>query len=75
MPWIEVDIDLDDFHDDDLIEEIEGRGYQVTKDPIPQNDGFTRERILYIMEMLRTNTDMVKDSVARDLYHDLRGML
>lgn len=73
MPWIEVDIDLDDFHDDDLIEEIEDRGYQVSKDPIPQ--GFTREQILYIMEMLRTNTDMVKDPVARDLYHDLRGML
>lgn len=28
---VDVDVDLDDYEDDDLIEEIERRGYAVTK--------------------------------------------
>lgn len=30
---VEVDIDLDDFDDEDLIEELEARGYQVSREP------------------------------------------
>lgn len=37
MPTFEqtvyVDVDADDFDDDDLIDELERRGYTVTKDP------------------------------------------
>lgn len=32
MPYVNVHIDLDDFDDDDLIEELESRGYTCTKD-------------------------------------------
>lgn len=32
--YIEVEVDLDDFATDDLIEEVESRGYTVTKDII-----------------------------------------
>ena len=40
MPTIttEVDIDLDDFYDDDLVEELEGRGYSVYKNNAGDQD-------------------------------------
>lgn len=30
MPYINIDVDLDEFDDDDLIEELEDRGYTVS---------------------------------------------
>ncbi len=30
---VEVDVDLDDFDDEEIIDYMEGRGYTVTKDP------------------------------------------
>lgn len=32
MPYVHVEIDLDDFDDDDLISELESRGYTCSKD-------------------------------------------
>jgi hypothetical protein len=37
MPYVNLYVELDDFDEDDLIEEIEDRGYTVTKN-IPQED-------------------------------------
>jgi hypothetical protein len=31
MPYVSVHIDLDDFAEDDLVEELESRGYTVSK--------------------------------------------
>lgn len=31
MPYVHVEVELDEFSDDDLIEELEGRGYSVTE--------------------------------------------
>lgn len=38
--WVEVDIDVDaeDFDDDELIEELEDRGYTVTKNSVSTKD-------------------------------------
>ena len=30
MPWIEIEVELNSFSDDTLIEELEGRGYDVS---------------------------------------------
>ena len=73
MPRVEVDVYLDDFDTSELIDELESRGYRICE--TGPDEGFTREQILYIMEMLRKNTDLVRDSTARDLYTDLRSML
>ena len=32
MAYVTVDVDIDEFDDDDLIEELESRGYTVEKD-------------------------------------------
>ena len=43
MPYINIDVDLDEFDDDDLIEELEDRGYTVgdkeedEEDEVPEN--------------------------------------
>lgn len=31
MPYVHVEVELEEFSDDDLIEELEGRGYSVTE--------------------------------------------
>ena len=31
MPYVSVDIDLDEFDEDDLVQELESRGYRVSK--------------------------------------------
>jgi hypothetical protein len=47
MPTFEhvvyTDVDLDEFDDDDLIEELENRGYNVSKDPIVEESFFNVE--------------------------------
>lgn len=43
MAYVTVDINLNKFEDEDLIEELEDRGFQVT-------DGFTKEELDDILE-------------------------
>jgi hypothetical protein len=35
--WVEVEIDLDEFEDEDLIDELESRGYAVSDTPLEAN--------------------------------------
>lgn len=42
MPYVSVDIDLNDFDDDDLIEELESRGYLCVKDAVSSLNGLER---------------------------------
>lgn len=35
---VDVDVDLDDFDDDEVVDYLEGRGYTVTKYPIKEVD-------------------------------------
>ena len=51
---VEVDIDLDDFETDDLIEELKSRGHMVTD----HNDGTTHNELLTkIWELRRLGKD------------------
>ena len=46
-----VDIDLDEFNDDELAEELQNRGYVVTKDA-PQDAEFDRYDWILLQELI-----------------------
>jgi hypothetical protein len=61
---VEVDVELSDFEDDDLLEEVERRKLRVSSDLIQQlHDA-------YILKQ----TDAV-DRILRELFHDELGRL
>jgi len=47
---VDVDIDLDEFDDDELIDELNSRGYTVSKEPVPES--FDREDWHFLLDML-----------------------
>jgi hypothetical protein len=49
--WVEFDVELDEFDDDELVEELELRGYVVTKDA-PQDAGFDRYDWILLQELI-----------------------
>jgi hypothetical protein len=49
--WVEFDVELDDFDDDELAEELELRGYVVTKDA-PQDAEFDRYDWILLQELI-----------------------
>ena len=60
MPYVHVEIDLDDFDDDDLIEELESRGYTCSKDSVTGVEGLERIEHLAICgqtEIARADSD------------------
>jgi hypothetical protein len=52
MPYVHIHIDLDEFDDDDLIEELESRGYTCTKDSVTGLEGLERVEHLAICGQL-----------------------
>jgi len=66
MPYMHVDISLDDFDDEDLIKELQARGYQIdgTNDP-------AMEDVIW-----RYKTGYIKDAllILEHLYPDLYGI-
>lgn len=54
MPYVtvDVDVDLDEFSDDELVEELESRGFNVSDEPIPETEAFDKYEIEYLMDML-----------------------
>lgn len=38
MPYVDVDIDLDSFHEDDLVDELQDRGYTVIRGELGDAD-------------------------------------
>lgn len=46
MAYVHVEVDLDEFTDDDLIEELESRGYEVRDE-----DSLTDEEKAYIRDL------------------------
>lgn len=50
MPTIEVSVDLNDFDDDEIIEELESRGYQCSKDEFIAD--MDREEYLYLIKII-----------------------
>lgn len=64
MPYVETWIDLKDFEDDDLIEEVMRRGYKVTKDHVIDNISVAE---LYKDLNAFGWTDAVKEEIAEFL--------
>ena len=59
--WVEVDIDVDagDFDDDELIEELEDRGYTVTKDPVPTEDN-DLSNVAWLLSLNKTEEALIQ---------------
>ena len=55
---VDVDVYLDEFNDDDIVEELEGRGYTVTK--YQEVETFDREDWQLLLELV--------DSVPETVY-------
>lgn len=43
--YVDVDVDLEDFEDDDLVEEVKSRGYTVYDEDDANPFGFTKNEI------------------------------
>lgn len=52
MPTITVDVDvyLDEFDEDEIVDELESRGYYVSKDK--PSEGFEREDWQFLLDLL-----------------------
>jgi hypothetical protein len=65
MPNVYVDVDLDDFDDEDLIKELEYRGYDVGGTSLEMKDVIWRYKAGYIKDALL---------ILERLYPDLYGI-
>ena len=55
MPYVtvDVDVDLDQFDDDELAEELESRGYFVSKDPsIAKPEALDKYEVEYLLDLV-----------------------
>ena len=64
---VEVDVDLDDFEDDVLIDELEGRGWFVSEDE--PNEQLTEDEITAILERFQM---AVPGTTGYNIYEKLR---
>lgn len=53
MAYISIDVELDEFDDDEIIEELKGRGYYVEKGGVDTNE-FDREDLNILLELVDT---------------------
>lgn len=71
MPYVSVHIDLDDFDDDDLISELESRGYTCSKDAPAGVEGLDRIEHLAIcgqLEIARAEAlQLVSAAIGRSI--------
>jgi hypothetical protein len=71
MPYVSVHIDLDDFDEDDLVEELESRGYTCTKNAPAGLDGLDRVEHLAIcgqLEIARAEAlQLVSKAIGRTI--------
>lgn len=67
---VDVDIDLEEFDDEELIDEMNQRGYAVIKGS--ENMGFDREDWQYLIEMLDKNSETWYTRRVRDKLMEAR---
>lgn len=71
MPYVtvDVDVDLDEFSDDELVEEMESRGFDVSKEIKYRPDALDKYEIEYLI-------DLVDKTEKRDYnYYRIRDKL
>ena len=64
---------LSDLRDNDLISELNRRGYSVSEDPL--GDVLNESDIVWIKELILENCDMPNDIEAYNVYEKLRAMI
>ena len=69
---VEPDEVLSDLEDDDLIDELNSRGYIVTKDPF--GDVLNESDIRWMKWFILNNRNLLQDMEARNVYEKLRAM-
>jgi hypothetical protein len=52
--YVDVDVDLDDFDDDDLIDELESRGYEVFQKMNCSSAAFTETELSILQRLVDT---------------------
>jgi hypothetical protein len=71
MPYVSVHIEFDDFDEDDLVEELESRGYTCTKESVTGLDGLDRVEHLAIcgqIEIARAEAlQLVSKAIGRSI--------
>lgn len=50
--YVDVDVDLDDFDTEELVEELESRGRYVSNEPIPEMQAFDKYEIEYLLDLV-----------------------
>ena len=71
MTYITVDVDMDDFDDQDLADELSSRGWFVgeTKDWLPPTEELTYEEINVILELFQM---ALPGTIRYEIYEKLR---
>lgn len=69
--YVDVDVDLDDFDDNELMEELEHRGYTVVADPAVDT-ALSNEDLEYLLTLLDKQDFDWYNTRVRDKIFDLR---
>jgi hypothetical protein len=64
MTSITIDIDLDDFDDDEIVDELVARGYHVSKNK--DIDSFTDEDFMLMLNLIDGVTETIEIRRLRD---------
>ena len=67
MAYVTIDIDLGEFDDDDLIDELEGRDYKIID--TADEDQLTTDEITAILERFQMS---LPGTIGYDIYEKLR---
>lgn len=70
MAWVDVEVHLDDFDNDELIKEIEDRGYKVI-DEDDEYASLTSEECKWIRELILSSNLMPHTPAANNIYEKL----
>ena len=69
MAYVTIEVNLDEFDDDDLIDELEGRNYLVFDSTEVANDKLTSDEITAILERFQMT---IPGTIGYDIYEKLR---
>jgi hypothetical protein len=69
---VDVDVNLDEFDDDEIVEELESRGFNVSSEPIPEMDALDMYELDFLLDLVDKNNKDVYTNRVRDKLHTLR---
>ena len=66
-----IDVEADEFDDDELIEELEDRGYSITKNPLQYTSDDDLKNIAWLLTLNKTEEALIQ---LERLLPELRGI-